>query len=238
LINLFQAFFTPVSEDEAYYWLWSQRLDWGYFDHPPMVAWWIAVGYSIIQNELGLRLLTVILNAGALCFLWKILNPKTETQHRLFWVAIGSLTVFNVFGFLTTPDAPLLFFTFLYLFILQRFISNHNLINTLLLGFSMAGLMYSKYHGILVIFCTLLPLVPGFYRNRQLYLAAVFGIVLYLPHIIWLVVHDFIPVHYHFFERSSDEEFEWRKLFNYLGMYFLGAAPLLSYFIFKSIFGF
>src|SRR5690606_10471349 len=108
----------------------------------------------------------------------------------------------------------------------------------LLLGFAMAGLMYSKYHGILVILFTLMPLFSAFYKSRQLYVAVSFGILLYLPHIIWLFGHDFIPVHYHFFERSSDEHFEWRKLFNYLGMYFLGASPFLSYFILKSIVGF
>ena len=29
----------PLTADEAYYWLWSQHLAWGYFDHPPMIAW-------------------------------------------------------------------------------------------------------------------------------------------------------------------------------------------------------
>ena len=32
----------PLTEDEAYYRLWSARLQMGYFDHPPMIAWWIA----------------------------------------------------------------------------------------------------------------------------------------------------------------------------------------------------
>jgi len=236
ILNLLQAYFTTVSEDEAYYWLWSQNPDWGYFDHPPMVAWWIAAGYSVFQNELGLRLLTVVLNAGALFFFWKILKPETERQVRLFWISVFSVVVVHVFGFLTTPDAPLLFFTLLYLYVLQEFISAQNLRHTLLLGLAMAGLMYSKYHGILVILFTLaLLLTGGFYRKRQLYYAVFFGILLYLPHIVWLFAHDFIPVHYHFFERSADEHFEWRKLFNYLGMYFLGASPLLSYFIIKSI---
>lgn len=238
IVNLLQAFFTPISEDEAYYWLWSQRLDWGYFDHPPMVAWWVAAAYSVFQNELGVRLLTVIFNTGTLFFFWKILKPQTDKQIRLFWVSVFSAPVVHVFGFLTTPDAPLLFFSLLYLYVLQKFISTQNLTNTLLLGFAMAGLMYSKYHGILVILFTLMPLFSAFYKSRQLYVAVFFGILLYLPHIIWLFGHDFIPVHYHFFERSSDEHFEWRKLFNYLGMYFLGAAPFLSYFILKSIVGF
>lgn len=234
-INLLQAYFTPISEDEAYYWLWSQHLDWGYFDHPPMVAWWISVGYSLFQNELGVRLMTVILNSLSFFFLWEILKPHSTNQVKLFWTLTLSVLVIHVFGFIASPDAPLLFFTLLYLFVLQRFISNQNLTHTILLGFAMVGLVYSKYHGILVIVFTLIPLLQNFYRNKQLYVAILFGIILYIPHIIWLFNNDFTPIRYHFFDRSSDEHFEWRKLFNYLGMYFLGAAPLLSYFIFNSI---
>ncbi|MBC7531378.1 MAG: hypothetical protein H7318_07355, partial [Oligoflexus sp.] len=26
-------------QDEAYYFYWARFLDWGYFDHPPLVAW-------------------------------------------------------------------------------------------------------------------------------------------------------------------------------------------------------
>lgn len=235
IVNLLQAFFTPISEDEAYYWLWSQNPDWGYFDHPPMIAWWISIGYSIFRNELGVRLLTVLFNTSSLFFVWGILKPATINQIKLFWISVLSVLVIHVFGFLATPDAPLLFFLFFYLFILQKFISRQNLANTLLLGLAMAGLMYSKYHGILVIVFTLIPLLKGYYKKRQLYYAIIFGLILYIPHIIWLFANDFTPVRYHFLERSSDEHFEWRKLFNYLGMYALGAAPFLSYFIFNSI---
>jgi len=30
--------------DEPYYWLWSHGLAWGYFDHPPMIAYFIRLG--------------------------------------------------------------------------------------------------------------------------------------------------------------------------------------------------
>ena len=33
---------TDIYFDEAYYWQWAQHLDWGYYDHPPLVAWLIA----------------------------------------------------------------------------------------------------------------------------------------------------------------------------------------------------
>ena len=234
-VNLIQAFFTPISEDEAYYWLWSQNLDWGYFDHPPMVAWWISVGYNFFQNELGVRLLTVVFNSFGLYMLLKILEPKTQNQIRLFFGIIGSILVIQLFGFLTTPDAPLLFFTILYLFSLKKFLEKSVMLSTLLLAISMAGLMYSKYHGILVIVFTLLPIFKIWWKNPKFYLTVLGSLIFYAPHLNWLIQNDFVPICYHFLERSSDEVFEFRKLFNYLGIYFLGAAPLLAYFIWKAI---
>ena len=38
IITLIQAWGTELFDDEAYYWVYSKFLDWGYFDHPPMVA--------------------------------------------------------------------------------------------------------------------------------------------------------------------------------------------------------
>lgn len=238
VVNLLQAFFTPISEDEAYYWLWSQHLDWGYFDHPPMVAWWISVGSTIIHHELGVRLLTILFNGFSVFLLWKILRPETSKQFQLFGIILGSTLVFQIFGFLTTPDAPLLFFTILYLFSLKKSLEKNSYFHTTLLAISFAGLMYSKYHGILVILFTLLPIWKIWWKNTKIYFAVLGSLVLYIPHILWLFEHDFVPIRYHFLERSSDETFEIRKLTNYLGIYFLGCAPFLSYFIIQSIYRF
>ena len=37
----------PLTEDEAYYLLWSMKPAFGYFDHPPMIAWWIWPGRQL-----------------------------------------------------------------------------------------------------------------------------------------------------------------------------------------------
>lgn len=41
VLNLVQASITELIYDEAYYWYYAQNLAWGYFDHPPMVAFMI-----------------------------------------------------------------------------------------------------------------------------------------------------------------------------------------------------
>jgi hypothetical protein len=56
-VNLTQALLTNLTYDEAYYWLYSQHLAWGYYDHHPLIALFIKSGYTVFQNELGLRLI-------------------------------------------------------------------------------------------------------------------------------------------------------------------------------------
>lgn len=46
----------PPSEDELYYWAWAKDLHWSYFDHPPMVAYLIALSTKIFGDNLfGIR---------------------------------------------------------------------------------------------------------------------------------------------------------------------------------------
>ena len=50
-----------LAEDEAYYRLWGLNLSWGYYDHPPLVALWIAAGQGIFgDTAFGLRFWTVL----------------------------------------------------------------------------------------------------------------------------------------------------------------------------------
>lgn len=238
IINLFQAFYTPVSEDEAYYWVWSQHLDWGYFDHPPMIAWWIALGSKVFQSELGLRLMTVLLNSFGLFLLSKVLNPQTSRQLRIFGILVFSTLVIQFFGFISTPDAPLLFFLLFYFYSFQRFLDRRSLLNVILLSISFAGLMYSKYHGILVLLFTLLPILGVLWKEVRFYWAILLSLLIYLPHFLWMIEHDFVPLQYHFVERSADNELRVDKFAIFVLTYFLGASPFLCYFVFKAIYRF
>src|ERR1700753_1805391 len=74
ILNAIQACTLELQADEAYYWLYSRYLDWGYFDHPPMVALFIRIGDSIMHTELGLRLLTVLTSSASIYILWLILK--------------------------------------------------------------------------------------------------------------------------------------------------------------------
>src|SRR5437764_13435890 len=77
-LRLVAAAFTPITFDEAYYWMWSKALAGGYYDHPPMVALVIRLGTMIAgDTELGVRLVSVLL---ALPMSWAVY----ETASMLF----------------------------------------------------------------------------------------------------------------------------------------------------------
>jgi len=115
ILNAIQAYTLELHGDEAYYWVYSKLLDWGYFDHPPMVAVFIKIGDSLMHNELGLRLLTVLTNSAAVYLLWLILK-KYNASAKWFMLVVSGLFIFHIYGFTTTPDSPLLFFTVLFYF--------------------------------------------------------------------------------------------------------------------------
>src|SRR3954470_11685228 len=61
-LRLAAAAYTPLTFDEAYYWMWSKALAGGYYDHPPMVAAVIRLGTLIAgDTALGVRLVSILL---------------------------------------------------------------------------------------------------------------------------------------------------------------------------------
>ena len=125
VLNLFQASFTELIYDEAYYWYYAQNLAWGYFDHPPMVAFLVKLSSFFFNGELGVRFMSILLSVGTYILLWLLIdNPKKKDYVVHFFLLVFSFTLMNAYGFLTLPDTPLLFFTALFLWLYKRFLEN------------------------------------------------------------------------------------------------------------------
>ena len=237
ILNLLQGIFTPIIDDEAYYWLWSTKLDFGYFDHPPMIALWIYLSDLIFDAEIGARFFTIFFNTITALLFWKILNPKTKKEISLFCITYFSLVLVQIFSFVSTPDAPLLFFTVAYLYVLKNFIKSQTINWTILLGVCFAGLMYSKYHGVLVLASTLLPILSFIIKKPRFYFAVILSLLLYSPHFYWLYSNDFPPISYHFIDRSAEQKFSISQPVIYLLTAILGAAGLLFIYIGSALKG-
>jgi dolichol-phosphate mannosyltransferase len=106
LIFLGQAELLP---EEAYYWNYSQHLDIGYLDHPPMVAWLIWLGTTLFgQNEFGVRVGAFGCWMVTSWFLYRMTSNLFDKSSALVAVLLAQvLPFFFSVGFLMTPDAPL-----------------------------------------------------------------------------------------------------------------------------------
>lgn len=214
LLNLLQAGLTELDPDEAYYWAYAQELDWGYFDHPPMIALMIRIGSTLLPGELGVRLMTILLSALSLYLMWVLVGRPRERGALLTIMALlAAMPFLHVYGFVATPDSPLIFFTVLFFLTYQRFLRSGNWLNTLAWGACMAGLLYSKYHGVLIIGFTVLSNLQ-LLRRPKFYLAALWGALLFLPHLLWQIDNHFPSFRYHLMERNN--VFEWKDLYSYL----------------------
>jgi hypothetical protein len=231
VLNFIQSYTLELHPDEAYYWMYARLLDWGYYDHPPMVALFIRIGDAIMHNELGLRLMTIAASSTSIYLLWLILK-RYAIDARWFILVMSGIMIFHIYGFTTTPDVPLFLFTTLFYFIYQKYITDDKLKWALLLAIIIAGLLYSKYHGVLLIGFTILSNIKLFQR-RSFYVIIILSALLYVPHILWQVHHNYPSVNYHLYERSSEVYDPVTTLLYFPGQ-LLMAGPLIGWFLFYS----
>lgn len=227
--NIIQAYTLELHPDEAYYWIYSRLLDWGYYDHPPMVAIFIRLGDALFHNELGLRLMTILASSTSIYLLWLILK-RYAVETRWFLLVVPSLLILHIYGFTTTPDVPLFLFTILFYFIYQRYIDENKWQWALLLGLIIAGLLYSKYHGVLLVGFTLLSNIK-LLKRPSFYFIVALSLALFLLHILWQVHHNYPSLSYHLYERSA-EVYEPVTTLLYFPGQILMAGPLIGWFLF------
>ena len=113
LFRVLLAATADLSEDEAYYWLWSTHLAAGYYDHPPMIAYWIRAGTAVFgQTGFGVRFAALLSSlAGSYVLYRASLSLFGDRNAALLAVLWLNATLFcNAAAIIATPDTPLAFF--------------------------------------------------------------------------------------------------------------------------------
>lgn len=215
VLNVVQAFYTGTISDEAYYELFGRHLSWGYFDHPPMVALLTRISSLLFRGSLGIRFMGTVMHVFTLFVTWKIIDEQHPDTKKvfLFFLIVSSFVMFTVYGFVTTPDVPLLFFTALFLYAYKQFLKDASLKIVVFLGITMAGLVYSKYQAALVIGF----LVFSNFRllkNGRFWISSVIGLLLLIPHFYWQYDHNLPTFHYQLIDRAT--EFKWQYIIEFI----------------------
>ena len=109
LLRLLYLPWINLFPEEAYYWNYAQHLDIGYLDHPPMVAWLIALGTRLGgQTEFGVRVSALVCSAVTSFFAWGLAARLYGRRAAAVAALLTQLLpFFFMAGWIMTPDAPL-----------------------------------------------------------------------------------------------------------------------------------
>jgi hypothetical protein len=230
LVNVIQTSCTQLLDDESYYWMYSQNLAWGYYDHPPMVAWMIRAGYSLFHNTFGLRLFAIVAITACAGILYRLQEPVDPLALIVIFLSIGLVHFGGIFA---VPDVPLVLFSAVFLWLFRVYLRKPSWSIALALGVCMAALLYSKYNGILLVgFCLLANLHLA--RDTKFVTASILAAVLYSPHLYWQYTHGFPSLQYDLSDRYAISSYDWTFTSDYLlGQLFL-FGPLIGWMVFYA----
>ena len=203
IINLVQSAFTDIIFDEAYYWYFAQDLSWGYFDHPPMVAFLVKIGLTLFDGELGVRFMAPFLYCANVLLLWLLIDSEKKHRHIwLFLTFVSGIGLLTAYGFMMVPDTSLVTTGLIFLWGYKRFLIKEDALGIIVTGAGMALVMYAKYHGILIVGFAVLSNL-ALLKNGKFWLAVLIALLLYIPHLNWLYEMDFVSIKYHLFDRVN-----------------------------------
>lgn len=200
VLAVFQAMNTALIDDETYYWVYAENIEWGHFHQPPMVALMIKIGYFLFPTAFGVRLMAIVLHLLTLVLIERMLAPKHDLLFAAIIIAIVPL---HLAGYWAVPDTPFLFFVALFFYCTQQYLARDSWQLMLLLAVVVAGMFYSKYHSIVIIVATMLANL-NLFKRWSFYGIGIIALLLFLPHLYWQWTHDFVSVQFHWTERMRE----------------------------------
>ena len=189
-------FFTIIASCLSLLIIWRiANLDWGLFESPlPPIKGGRAKWQSRVENP-------------------EPVEGPTCKHVFLFFILAFSIVMFNIYGFVATPDASLILFSALFLLVYQRYLEQKTWSKALLMGVSMALMIYSKYHAFLFLGLIVLSNLK-LLKDSKFWVACLLALALLTPHILWQVNNDFPSFRYNLIQRN--ESFRWSYFFEYL----------------------
>ncbi len=216
ILRFFIAGFTELSEDEAYYWLWSTHLAAGYVDHPPMVAYWIRVGTEVFgQTSFGVRIVCLLSTLAGSIFLYlatcSLFRDRTTAFEVVFWGNVSLL--YSAAAIIATPDTPLVCFWSVAIFALAKLIETGRGAWWYLVGFAFGAAMLSKFTALFMVPAVLMWMASNEFGRKwffrfEPYAAALIASCLTAPMILWNAEHGWISfakqLHHGFHDAPSN----------------------------------
>ncbi|RGE43249.1 glycosyl transferase [Comamonas testosteroni] len=183
--------------------IWIRSLELGYFKHPPMPTWIMAVAAGIFGPSIGLTyILGAVVTLSSLAIFWALLCRMRGKGYATV-ALLGALCITFYCGrlYYYNHNVVMMLWISMAVALTWQITIKPSLAGWALLG-AVSGLaMLSKYQYVLALAVIgLWWLRIGAWRNpvhlKGTVLAAVVGLLVLSPHLYWLTTHDWMPMRY------------------------------------------
>ncbi len=207
IAKILLAALMPLTGDEAYFVLWGQHPALGYYDHPPLAGWWLALILPLSDHVLAVRFAAIAVSLVPAILVFQALRASPEAQWPATLVALFSPLFFiNIFY---TTDTWLICFGILAMWSYVRATQDESALFYLLCGLCLGLAFFSKYLAVLIgLGMVVEQIVSGrrFVRNLLLILLAVFPFV--ALNLWWNVTHCGYNLMFNLVNRQSDASWD------------------------------
>src|SRR5512139_769655 len=234
LFKLLLAALLPMSGDEAYFIVWARHLDFGYYDHPPMVGWFLHVLLYLGNSEWVMRL-PAVLTASVIGYgIYRMLRPLGEDKAALVAI-LFLISPLNLLNVLITTDTPLILFAFLSLAALYRALQRDSLIWYAVAGALLGMAFLSKYFAVLLGLAYLAYfLVFGRRQFGGFVLLVLAALPFALLNLYWNYTHCWDNILFNLYTRNEGAQFSLGKLAIYFGTQLYLLTPPVLYFLYRQ----
>jgi len=230
-LKIWLLFALPLTGDEAYWILWGQNLALGYYDHPPMVGWVLAI-MQLHSDELWwiriVGLVTSVAISWAIYAVLCVAEPSLVFRRRHLLVALAFfVSPASLLFVMTANDTVLALFGFLGFAAFAVAVIRRSVVWAFLAGLLLGCAVLSKYFAV---FPILGLLVFSVWQLRRIGwgipVAASLGLVgLSAINFFYNYTHCWNNVLFNFFSRTRGGEWGYENPIAYLGILLLFIGP-------------
>ena len=234
---------TPLSYDEAYYWMWSKHLAAGYYDHPPLIAYVVRAGTALFgDTSLGVRFVPWLLSVAASWAVWQsgLLILKNEYGALIGTLLFNLMPMIGIEALVATPDSPEIAATAFLVFALAKIAQTGRGRWWVAAGIAAGFALLSKYTafflgGSILLWLAVVPTERRWFLSFWPYLGASIALLMFAPVVLWNSEHDWISFARQF-GRVDAGGFTLRFLGEFLGAQVGLATPFVAILAMVGIF--
>lgn len=231
-----------IHPDEADHWVWSQHLSWGYFEHPPMIAFVIRLFTDIFGDKwYAIELCSQSMSILTIIFLFILSKELFGVEAALVSVIMTeSMPLFFIGSTILTIDNIMIVFWIMTTYLFLKGLKEDKKGFLLLSGVTFGLGLMSKYTMILLPASIFLYLVVSphhrvLLKRKEPYLSFLIGLIIFSPVIFWNAENDWLSFKYQFTKGLTGGE-KGGQFFFFIGSQFVILGPTIFPFFLYSIY--